>query len=317
MTGTADDGDADVPQPPRSQSGSSPQHLLVTLLGDYWIRADRPVSSAALVALLGEFGVTTAGARAALSRLGRRGVLEASRDGRRTFYALNPAVSQRLITGGSRILSFGTDEDWNGEWTVVAYSLPEDQRDVRHLLRSRLRWLGFAPIYDAVWISPHSDVDTVVASLGEIGVTSATVFAASHAASFFGGRAPIDSWDLDAARRLYDEFLNRGREMLAVLRTGRTTPADALVARTDLMDTYRRIPTMDPGLPVSLMPEGWPRRAAREMFIELYDGLAPLAVLQVQRIVGRFDGDAAQVVSSTMSAHLLAPEAIADSVAVG
>lgn len=83
------------------------------------------------------------------------------------------------------------------------------------------------------------------------------------------------------------------------------------------MDTYRRIPTMDPGLPVSLMPEGWPRRAAREMFIELYDGLAPLAVLQVQRIVGRFDGDAAQVVSSTMSAHLLAPEAIADSVAVG
>lgn len=304
----AADAGSPVPRPPRWQSGSSPQHLLVTLLGDYWIKASRPISSAALVALLEEFGVTTAGARAALSRLGRRGVLEATRDGRRTFYALNPEVSQRLLAGGGRILSFGTDEGWDGEWTVVAYSLPEDRRDVRHLLRSRLRWLGFAPIYDAVWISPHSDVDTVVASLAEIGVSSATVFSAQHASSFFGDRAPIDAWDLDAVRRLYDDFLTSGHEMLSMLRTGRATPADALVARTDLMDTYRRIPSMDPGLPVALMPEGWPRRAAREMFLELYDGLAPLAVLQVQRIVERVDGTAADLVRSTMSDDLLARE---------
>lgn len=294
------------PLPPRWQSGSSPQHLLVTLLGDYWMRAGQPIPSAALVALLEEFGVTTAGARAALSRLGRRGVLEASRDGRRTFYALAPAVARRLLAGGARILSFGTDESWDGEWTVVAYSLPEDRRDVRHLLRSRLRWLGFAPIYDAVWISPHSDVAAVVGSLNEIGVSSATVFSASHASSFFGDRAPIESWDLDNVRQLYDEFLTHGQDMLSLLRSGRATPAESLLARTELMDTYRRIPSMDPGLPVALMPEGWPRAAARAMFLELYDELAPLAVLQVRRIVERIDADAAGLVKSTLSADLLA-----------
>lgn len=308
MTDAADDAAADAgePMPPRSQSGSSPQHLLVTLLGDYWMRSDRPISSAALVALLEEFGVTTAGARAALSRLGRRGVLDATRDGRRTFYALNPVVADRLVEGGARILSFGTDESWDGEWTVVAYSLPEDRRDVRHLLRSRLRWLGFAPIYDAVWISPHSDVPKVVASLEEIGVSSATVFSAHHASSFFGDRSPIESWDLESVRRLYDDFLSRGQDMLSMLRTGRATPAESLVARTELMDTYRRIPSMDPGLPVALMPEGWPRAAARAMFLELYDELAPLAVLQVRRIVERIDGDAAELVRSTLSEDLLA-----------
>ena len=294
----------DSPQPPRWQSGSSPQHLLVTLLGDYWIRSPRPLSSAALVALLGEFGVTTAGARAALSRLGRRGVLESSRDGRRTFYTLDPSVAERLMVGGSRILSFGTDDQWRGEWTVVAYSLPEEQRGVRHLLRSRLRWLGFAPFYDAVWISPHSDVDTVVHNLAEIGVTSATVFTASHASSYFGDRTPIEAWDLDGVREMYTDFLSRGEEMLAMLQTGRATPADSLVARTNLMDTYRRIPSMDPGLPDALMPEGWPRAATRAMFVDLYDELAPLAVLHVQRIVKRFDGEAAELVRPMLSDEL-------------
>jgi phenylacetic acid degradation operon negative regulatory protein len=71
------------------------------------------------------------------------------------------------------------------------------------------------------------------------------------------------------------------------------------------MDTYRRIPTMDPGLPEALMPDGWPRAAARAMFLELYDGLAPLAVLHVQRIVERFDGPVAELVKPTLSKDLL------------
>lgn len=35
---------------PRSQNGSSPQHLLITLLGDYWLTREELLPSAALVA---------------------------------------------------------------------------------------------------------------------------------------------------------------------------------------------------------------------------------------------------------------------------
>ncbi|GFJ95065.1 hypothetical protein [Phytohabitans rumicis] len=38
---------------PRMQAGGSPQHLLLTLLGDYWYGQRAPLPSAALVALLG------------------------------------------------------------------------------------------------------------------------------------------------------------------------------------------------------------------------------------------------------------------------
>jgi phenylacetic acid degradation operon negative regulatory protein len=63
---------------PRMQAGGSPQHLLLTLLGDYWYGQRAALPSAALVSLLGEFGITEVSARAALSRLARRGLLELS-----------------------------------------------------------------------------------------------------------------------------------------------------------------------------------------------------------------------------------------------
>src|SRR5215472_7508770 len=44
-----------------------PPRLLLTLLGDYWWRRTEPLPSAALVALLAEFGVSDSAARAALS----------------------------------------------------------------------------------------------------------------------------------------------------------------------------------------------------------------------------------------------------------
>lgn len=56
---------------PRPQSGAKPRHLLVTLLGDYWSGRPEHLPSAALVALLGEFGISPAAARAALHRAGR------------------------------------------------------------------------------------------------------------------------------------------------------------------------------------------------------------------------------------------------------
>src|SRR5919108_6460011 len=58
-----------------------PPRLLLTLLGDYWWQREEQLPSAALVALLTEFGVSDTAARAALSRLVRRGLLVTSKHG--------------------------------------------------------------------------------------------------------------------------------------------------------------------------------------------------------------------------------------------
>src|SRR3974390_219991 len=62
-----------------------PPRLLLPLLGDYGWQRPEPLPSAAIVALLADFGVGDSAARAALSRLTRNGLLVTSKIGRRAF----------------------------------------------------------------------------------------------------------------------------------------------------------------------------------------------------------------------------------------
>jgi phenylacetic acid degradation operon negative regulatory protein len=281
------------------QAGANPQHLLLTLLGDYWYGREAPLPSAALVDLLEEFSVTGVSARAALSRLARRGLLVLSKGGRRTYYALSPRAAEVLTEGVRHILSFGaTETSWWGRWTMAVFSIPEEQRDLRHVLRTRLRWLGLASLYDGVWISPHDRVEAVSVVLKELGVANATVLAGEIGPDSPPGGDPLRAWDLDQLRRLYDELVSDYAQLRVRCRAGQVTAAEALVARTALMDAWRNFPNLDPELPPELLPADWPRARARETFIELYDGLAALAESRVREIVAEHGPDLAPLVRS-------------------
>src|SRR5215472_10418921 len=186
-----------------------PPRLLLTLLGDYWWRRIEPLPSAALVALLAEFGVSDSAARAALSRLTRNGLLVTSRSGRRTFVRLSTRAADVLDDGARRIFSFGaTRAPWDGMWSLVAFSIPEQNRAVRDELRKALRWLGFAPLYDGLWVAPRDQVGEVMARLAQLGVGTATAFRASVVPG--GGEAsdiPARAWDLDSLRHRYEGFI--------------------------------------------------------------------------------------------------------------
>jgi phenylacetic acid degradation operon negative regulatory protein len=281
------------------QAGANPQHLLLTLLGDYWYGREAPLPSAGLVDLLAEFSVSGVSARAALSRLARRGLLVLSKNGRRTYYALSPRAAEVLSEGVRHILSFGaTETSWWGRWTVAVFSIPEEQRDLRHVLRTRLRWLGMASLYDGVWISPHDRVEAVSVVLKELGVANATVLAGEIGPDSPPGGDPLRAWDLDELRRLYDELVSDYAGLRVRCRAGQVTATEALVARTALMDAWRNFPNLDPELPPELLPADWPRARARETFIELYDGLAAVAESRVREILGKHGPDLAPLVRS-------------------
>jgi len=276
---------AEVPLP-RRQAGTSPQHLLVTLLGDYWNGRRDHLPSAALVALVEEFDVGEVSARAALRRLARRGVLESSKVGRNTYYGLSASATRTIVRSSSRILRLGTGaQSWDGVWTVATFSLPEEQRGVRHLLRSRLRWLGFAPLFDGVWVSPRAATDEVGEFLDELGISSAAVLRAEEVV----GTPLISAWDLADIRRAYDAFLADTGPLRERLNGGEVGAAEALIARTRLMDVWRTFPALDPDLPEAVLPADWPRGRARAVFGELYDALGPLAEARVREVVARFD----------------------------
>lgn len=278
---------ADAVDLPRVQVGAQPQHLLTALLGDYWSGCDEHVPSIVLVSLLADFGVSTVGARAALSRLSRRGLLESSRTGRNTYYGLTTQAGVAIRESMDRILTFGLRHDpWDGRWTVAAFSIPEGQRDVRHAVRARLRWLGFAPLYDGMWVTPHLVGEAARRVFAELGVTASTVLITTSEARRTDPRPPMAAWDLSELQRTYEDFIGSHAPLLERVRGGDVRGAEALAARTAVMESWARFPSLDPDLPIELLPGGWPRREARTVFAEIYDGLAAPAVARVRELLG-------------------------------
>jgi phenylacetic acid degradation operon negative regulatory protein len=263
-----------------------PQRLLVTLLGDFWRGKREHIPSTALLRLLAEFGISAQGARSALSRLVRRGLLLRSRRGRRTFYDLTARGLELLDDGAKRIFSFGLEQPrWDGNWSIVAFSVAEADRDRRHLLRTRLRWLTFAPLYPGLWISPHPHLERAAKELAELGIGNVTLFQGTVPSWGSQSADLLAAWNLDALRDSYVRFLRRFRPVRSRLRAGRLSESQALVMRTRLVDEWRRFPREDPDLPQEFLPASWPRREARRLFDELFRRLGPSAERRVAQIV--------------------------------
>ncbi|MFF5217436.1 PaaX family transcriptional regulator C-terminal domain-containing protein [Micromonospora sp. NPDC000442] len=303
----SDDGSNSL-RMPRRQVGNSPQGFAMTLLADYTLRTRAALPSAAIVALLTESGVTTAGARTAISRLARRGVLEGSRHGRRSSYRLSRAAAANLSSGGNWILTSTTAAaPWDRCWTIVAFSLPQDRSAQRRALRSQLRWLGYAPLYDGLWISPYELTPRARVQLEQLTLGTVTVFRGrQNVLGSISDRAPIEAWDIDAINRHYAEFLDSWTSLLPLVSSGQVDGAAAVRARTEVMDTFRRFPTLDPQLPVELLPAGWLRQPARELFAAVYDGLAQPAEQHVRAVVGRFTDSAPLGIRAHTTADLIA-----------
>jgi phenylacetic acid degradation operon negative regulatory protein len=266
--------------------------LLMTVLGDYWFGADEHVPSSVLVALLGEFGIGEDAARAAFSRLCREGRIERSKVGRRTAYRLAAAARTSAAERGRALVAFGAEPvAWDGQWTCVAYSVPEPDRARRTALRARLRALRMGSLFDGLWISPHAIVVEVRAALDATGVGEAVVLRAAEA-PVAGGIDLLDAWDLAGLRAGFDEFRAVVAALEPRLGRGALTPAEALVTRTDLMARWRTLAGADPYLPDALLPADWPLAEARGRFVEAYDALGPLSELRVCQLAETAAGPA-------------------------
>jgi phenylacetic acid degradation operon negative regulatory protein len=264
--------------------------------------------SAAIVALLGDSNVAPGNARTTISRLAHREVLESSQRGRRTFYRLTQAAAASLSTGGAALAGFTAQaESWDGHWSLVAFSLPHDGDAQRRALRGRLRWLGYAPLYDGLWVSPHDLPDRKATELAEISLGAVTVFRAHQTEySAVATRDPLDAWDLPAIAREYESYVRQWSPLLPRARAGDVTGAEAVQTRTEVMDSYRRFVVLDPRLPMRLMPDGWLRERAREIFVAIYDGLAAAALSHVSEVAARCDEGSQPDVSTHTVADLLA-----------
>jgi len=253
-------------------NGSRARSLLLTVLGEYVAPSRASTWTGTLVEALGTVGVREKAARQVLLRSATDGWLVGERHGRRVRFSLSPQTQDLLADGARRIYSFGAGRvDWDGQWLVVVASVPEEQRHLRHRLRTGLAWAGFGPLGQGVWVCPDAgreeEARRVVESLGD--AVQATSFVGPHARVGDESALVARAWNLPELERRYDTFLAE---------FGRLRPEgdeEVFRAQTRLVHAWRSFPFLDPGLPDSLLPATWPGRRARELFLRRHDEWAP------------------------------------------
>jgi phenylacetic acid degradation operon negative regulatory protein len=269
------------------------RHLIVTVYGLYARSGGGWLSVAALIRLLADLGVDEPAVRSAISRLKRRGMLEARRQDGAAGYQLSAGALDILREGDARIFRRHRATLADG-WLLAVFSVPESQRDRRHVLRSELTRLGFGMVAPGVWIVPAHPQDATAETLRRLGLDAyADLFHADHLA--FGDAAEKIRrwWDLDELERQYQAFIQahepvlrrweqrRGEEDGGPDRATDEAFADYVRAVTD----WRRLPYLDPGLPVEVLPAGWIGIRAAEDFFALRALLEEPARAYVQRVI--------------------------------
>ena len=150
---------ADVNEQLRRRSVGAPaaRSVLLTMLGEYVLPMPGGVWQETLIGALGTLGHKTHAARQALARSVGAGWLQTERHGRRSRVHLTPDTAEMLRSGAERIYTFGVPWAWDGRWLLVVLRVPEERREVRHQMRTRLAWAGFGSLGGGLWITPHTD----------------------------------------------------------------------------------------------------------------------------------------------------------------
>ena len=269
----------------------SARGLLFTLLGEFVLPTGGSAWTSAFIDVFGRLGVEEKAARQALARTAADGWISAARVGRRTRWQLTPAGDRLLTEGTDRIYAHpGAQRDWDGRWLLVLARVPENDRAARHLLRTRLGWAGLGSPAPGIWITTHTERHTEVAQvLRQAGITDGQIFSAAH---LDGGSMPelvAQAWDLPGIERRYEEFLV---QFAAPVTAPATAPAagDGLIRVVELVHSWRRFPSIDPGLPAELLPRRWSGEPAAELFAARHAAWSPGAVAQWAGLNDAADG---------------------------
>ncbi|GAA2729732.1 PaaX family transcriptional regulator [Streptomyces nogalater] len=252
----------------------APRSLIVTLYGAYGRSLPGPVPVAELIRLLAAVGVDAPSVRSSVSRLKRRGLLLPARtESGAAGYELSPEARQLLDDGDRRVYADAPVADEG--WVLAVFSVPESERQKRHVLRSRLAGLGFGTAAPGVWIAPARLYEETEHTLRRLRLDPyVDFFRGEHLGFAPTAEAVARWWDLAAIAKEHERFLDTHAPVLrAWTRRSDTPPEEAYRDYLLALDSWRHLPYTDPGLPTRLLPPDWPGVRSAEVFRGLHERL--------------------------------------------
>ena len=244
----------------------NPNTVVFALLAQYVLPRGGEVWLGSLIQAMAALDISEAAARSTILRLKKKGVLESQRMGRRTFYWLTDAGMRQLNVGGFRF-SLPSEKAWDGKWTTVIYSIPEEQRDLRDALRSSLKWWGFGSLAPGTWISTRVLLPEIESDLRELGVWEyVSVFRSEYLGPGDPSAIVAEAFpELGILEAGYRDYIAEAKAVLQSLDAGLLDDEACFATRMHNLWEIYAVAKDDPILPPALLPEDWPRFEAVEL----------------------------------------------------
>jgi phenylacetic acid degradation operon negative regulatory protein len=250
-------------RPPRQYAteGLRTQTLLFTFIGHH-VRPSvgrTPVATKTFLTLLDRLGVSVNAGRSTLTRMVGRGFLARTQIGRNAWYSTTDQLEDLLTEGGRRLFAPPVRTLPVDLWTLLSFSIPEEQRQNRHSLRAALGWNGFGALRDGLWIAPGEvAVAPLIERLGLEG--NVDTFVARSVVPSDAAEIVQRAWRLDDVAERYHEFIERWRD-------GGPTDLSPLARQILAITEWQRMLVTDPQLTAAHLPEEWPSMEAFELFL--------------------------------------------------
>ncbi|MEZ5237529.1 MAG: PaaX family transcriptional regulator C-terminal domain-containing protein [Microthrixaceae bacterium] len=198
---------------------------------------------------------------------GRDAVLDATDAGRA---ALEVYHQRHLLAYAQDAAGRG----WDRRWHMVAFAVPEANRQARDRFRDHLLDLGGAQMQPGLYVSPHPWAEEALGDAARLGIAEHVSTWPTDELSVGGVTDPRTIarrlWDLDAVSRRYEEFIETYRDVPRRLeemrdRGEKLSEHDFLPGALHIAIRFNSCFGQDPLLPPELLPRPWPGREAREI----------------------------------------------------
>src|SRR5690606_30412166 len=188
-------------------------------------------------------------------------------------YRLHDSLDEVFASGDARIFHrqrAAVDDPW----LLASFTVPESERPVRHQLRRLLIRQGFGQVIGGLWIAPG-----VITEETQLALRRARLD--QYVELFHGSRVSAEPlieavqrwWDLAALEKLYIEFVRAHEHVF----DGALDDGSAFRAYVGAVTQWRRLPYLDPGIPLALLPSNWAAIEAERLFEHMGTTLAPAA----------------------------------------
>jgi len=259
-----------------------PRQLLFAFLGEHVLDDDPgPIRASVFISVLEGAGIAAPATRASLDRLVGSGFIERTRSGREILFSLTEHGAAVLREAAGRVRSSQPFDPVGSGWTLVTFSVPEEQRTLRHHLRSTLSWAGFAALRDGLWLAPGEvDLASALEPLREALPPNAVL--AFHARELPG--YPVNesvkaAWDIEAIRAEHLSFIKTWADPPAI------AAGTALSVRATLVADWLELLRVDPRLPREFMDVQWPASRSFDTYHQVHGTLAAASDAEFRALV--------------------------------